>query len=88
MPPEICPNCGHEEPPRARACPGCGADEQTGWSDTAYANNLGIPEENFDYESFVQAEFGRESLKPRGLHWFWWLTAAVLLVMFLFFCLH
>jgi hypothetical protein len=28
----ICPNCGAEVPPCARACRECGSDERTGWS--------------------------------------------------------
>lgn len=85
MPPEICPNCGALVPAKAKACPGCGADEKTGWSDSAHADNLGIPDENFDYDDFVKEEFG-VSPKPRGIHWFWWLTAVLLagLLLFLF----
>ena len=69
MPPETCPNCGAVVPPQARACPGCGSDESTGWSDSATASHLGIPEEKFDYEDFVQEEFAHRPLKPRGIHW-------------------
>ena len=46
MPPEYCPNCGAEVPSNAKACPACGSDEQTGWSDKAYADNLGLPDED------------------------------------------
>jgi hypothetical protein len=83
MTPEICPNCGELVPAKAKSCPGCGADEKTGWSDSAHAESLGIPDENFDYDEFVKAEFGT-SPKPRGIHWFWWLTALVLAVLLLF----
>jgi uncharacterized membrane protein YvbJ len=85
IPPEICPNCGADVPRNATACPACGADEKTGWSDSAYASNLGIPEENFDYENFVKEEFGASQIKPCGVHWIWWLTALILVVLFLFF---
>ena len=85
MPPEICPNCGAILPPKAKACPECGSDEKTGWSDTAYADRLGIPDENFDYDEFVKEEFGKERVKPRGIHWVWWVTALVLVLLFLFF---
>ena len=88
MTPEVCPNCGAIVPRNAKACPGCGADEKTGWSDSAYADNLGIPDENFNYENFVREEFGSRSPKPRGIHWVWWLTALLLVALFLFFCLH
>ena len=85
MPPEVCPHCGATVPRNAKACPACGADEKTGWSEAAYADNLGIPDENFDYDGFVQEEFGSRQPKPRGLHWVWWLTALVLVGLFLFF---
>ena len=87
MPPEICPNCGATVPPKAKACPGCGADEKIGWADSTQASNLGISEEEFDYENFVKEEFGSRNLKPPGIHWLWWLTALLLTFLFLFFCL-
>lgn len=83
MPPEICPNCGAEIPPRARACSECGSDEKTGWSEGARTGGLDLPDENFSYDEFVQREFGGESQKPRGLSWFWWLVALLLLATFL-----
>ncbi len=87
MPPEVCPNCGEQVPRNATACPGCGSDENTGWSETACAGNLGLPDEEFDYDDFVKEEFGPGSAKPRGIGWFWWLVALlmVLLLAFLFF---
>ncbi len=83
VPPEICPNCGAEVPREARACPECGADEQTGWSEDAHAQRLGLPDERFDYEEFVQEEFGAESkVRPRGMKWLWWAVAIMLLAAF------
>jgi hypothetical protein len=82
MPPEICPNCGEEIPPRAKACPACGSDEKTGWSEEARIGGLDLPDENFSYDEFVQREFGGKSPKPHGLTWFWWLVAVLLLAAF------
>ena len=81
MPLAFCPNCGTAVPNGASACPECGADEETGWSDDAHAQGLGIPDENFDYDEFVEREFGEEkpSVKAQGLHWFWWLVGLWLL---------
>ena len=87
MPPEICPNCGAEVPRNAKACPECGSDEQTGWSDEAYAGGLDLPDEKFDYDDFVKREFGGKSPVPRGLHWFWWVIALVILGVLLLFWL-
>jgi hypothetical protein len=73
-------------PRNAKACPECGADEKTGWSDNAYASNLGLPDDEFDYDEFVKEEFGGER-KPRGIAWLWWATALILILLFLFFLL-
>lgn len=83
MPPETCPNCGVDVPPDAKVCPGCGADESTGWSETAYASSLDLPpsDEDFDYEEYKKREFGTPS-QPNGIAWYWWLTAVVLLLLF------
>jgi hypothetical protein len=67
-------------PPRARACPECGSDERTGWSEEANAGTLDLPDESFDYDGFVRSEFGGPSLRPRGLSWFWWATAVAALL--------
>ena len=83
MAPENCPHCGADVPPHAPACPECGADEKTGWSDSAHAANLGIPDEHFNYDRFVQEEFGGVP-KPGAVAWVWWSTALVLVLIFLF----
>jgi hypothetical protein len=82
MPPEICPNCGAAVPRRAKCCPECGADETTGWSETAYASSLGLPDEEFKYDEFVRKEFGPSPRKPPGIRWIWYVTALLLLVVF------
>lgn len=84
-PPEICPECGSEVPPQARACPHCGADEKTGWSERAQRQRLGIPDEDFDHDEFVRSEFGTgerqlDRLKPAGVRWLWWAVAVLLLL--------
>jgi hypothetical protein len=87
MVPETCPNCGADVPRGAKSCPECGADEKTGWSDSADADRLGIPDDNFDYNKFVNEEFGPAKVKPAGIRWVWWVTALILLGLFLFFFL-
>lgn len=82
MPPRICPNCGAELPPRARACPECGSDEKTGWSEGAATGGLGLPDDEFNYEDYVEREFGGQKPMPRGIHWFWWVVAVLVLVAF------
>ena len=70
-------------PPHARACPECGADEQTGWSEAARTDGLDLPDEDFDYDDFVKREFGDKSAVPRGIHWFWWVIALLVVTAFL-----
>ena len=89
MPPEICPHCGAEVPAKARACPECGSDETTGWSEAAAADHLGLPDEDFDYNEFVKNEFSAPapSARPAGLSWFWWIVGVILLVSVVVFLL-
>jgi zinc ribbon protein len=82
MAPEICPNCGAEVPRNAKACPECGSDEQTGWSEESRVDGLDLPDDNFDYEDFVKREFQGKSPVPRGIHWFWWVVAVAILGAF------
>ena len=83
-PPDICPQCGAEVPANARACPECGSDEETGWSDRAAADRLGLPDEEFDYDEFVKEEFGPPApVRPRGVNWFWWVMAVLVLMALL-----
>jgi hypothetical protein len=84
MAPETCPNCGADVPPNARACPECGSDEKTGWSDDAYTSRLGLPDEKFDYDEFVEKEFDSKRARPRGIAWYWWVTALLLVLLFVF----
>jgi uncharacterized membrane protein YvbJ len=86
-PPEICPNCGAEVPPNAAACPECGSDYETGWSEDADAQRLGLPDDNFDYDEFVKEEFGEEKkqIRPRGIPAVWWIVAIILIVLFVLF---
>ncbi len=71
-------------PPLAKACPECGSDEETGWSERATADRLGIPAAEFDHQEFVNEEFGeRERIRPRGISWLWWVMALIALAALL-----
>jgi len=73
-PPDICPVCGSTVPPSARACPDCGADDNTGWNeDQAVYDGLDLPDNEFDYDGYLQREFGTAG-KTAGHHkkiWVW-----------------
>jgi ribosomal protein L40E len=83
--PKVCPVCGEDVPPRALACPECGADHRSGWKKEALLyDGLDMPEEEFDYDAFLQREFGvkkRASFLPS----LWWITGVVLLLAWLLF---
>jgi hypothetical protein len=81
--PETCPVCGADVPRRARACPQCGSDESTGWSDHAQAQSLDLPDDEFNYDEFVEREFGKP--KQHRPHWVWIATALVLLALSIWF---
>ena len=78
-----CPNCGAPVPPKAKACPECGSDDETGWSEAAETDGLDLPDEEFDYTDFVSREFGDATPKPRGITWLWWVVAIVLVAALL-----
>lgn len=80
--PEVCPVCGEEVPPGSRSCPGCGADETTGWGDDDSFESVDLSsEDEFDYDAFVEREFGGGA-RPPGIATIWWVTAIVLVVAF------
>ena len=81
--PEVCPVCGEDVPRGALACPECGADHESGWREGAEAYDglaLSEPEEEFDYDEFLEKEFGA-SPKPQGVKALWWITALVLVLL-------
>jgi uncharacterized membrane protein YvbJ len=82
-PPEICPQCGTEVPRKALACPECGSDYETGWSEEADEQRLGLPDDKFDYDEFVKEEFGEEKkeIRPTGISPLWWIVAIVVVVL-------
>lgn len=84
-PPEICPHCGAEVPPDAAACPECGSDYDTGWSEDADAQRLGLPDDKFDYDEFVKEEFGgaKQATRPKGTTIAIWIVSFVLLLAML-----
>ena len=86
MKPDVCPHCGAVVPDEARACPECGSDEETGWSDRAQSQRLDLPDDEFNYDEFVKNEFGSKSpspqIKPAGVSWLWWVAGVLLLLAF------
>ena len=76
--PAECPVCGEAVPPRATACPYCGADDRTGWNedDTRY-DGLDLPETAFTEDG--ENASPRRPLR-RGPHPLWLVVGALLLL--------
>lgn len=77
----ICPVCGATVAARAKACPECGSDERTGWSNNTIYDATGIEDpEEFNYEDWKRRELKRR--RP-GIGWLWWLVAVGLFIFLL-----
>jgi predicted nucleic acid-binding Zn ribbon protein len=74
--PETCANCGAAIPPKARACPECGADERTGWAEQSLYDGLDLPE---DDDERAQAETTRQHRQTR--RWLWWAVGVFLILV-------
>ena len=80
-PPAECPVCGAPVPPRARACPACGADERSGWDGEATRyDGLDLPDEAFDDDEPDRAR-RQKHLAPTGVPPLTWLVAAAILLL-------
>ncbi len=79
--PDICPICGAAVPPTARVCPDCGADDAAGWDADGCANDgLDLPDTEFDYNAYLEREFGGR-VKPAKKLWPWLGVAGLILVV-------
>lgn len=83
LPPLSCPQCGADVPQNAHACPDCGACHETGWSEQARYDALDLPNQDFDYQDFVEREFNPTRNRRSHRRW-WWLVAALLLLAWIF----
>ena len=83
----FCPQCGAALPDEVEACPECGSCEETGWSERARYEAMGVDydSDEFDYAAFVENEFSKEKRSPQAKQWFWGLVAAILIILFLIF---
>jgi len=78
-----CPFCGADVSPNARGCGACGASkEDTGeWFHAASADGLGA-DDDFNYEEFLEREFGGGEPRRSGKDLFWWIVALITLIAF------
>jgi hypothetical protein len=76
-PPAECANCGAPIPRGAKACPECGADENSGWRETSVYDGLDLP----DTDDADEREFPREPARINGIKWYWWLVGLTLIIL-------
>ena len=79
VPPGECPACGEHVPAGARACPACGADGRTGWSEDTLYDGLDLPDDTF--EDYVTPR--RRSPRATGRTWKDYLTVGVTILLVL-----
>jgi len=65
--PEECAHCGDPIPRGARACPGCGADERTGWRETSIYDGLDLPDSDDAADNGNHRDF--EARRPVKIFW-------------------
>lgn len=89
-PPGQCPNCGEWVPRGQKACDSCGACDKTAWkADTEVYDGLDLPDDpdDFNYDEFIQREFGAPAKRTGGIRWnkeiFVRVVAAILLAAML-----
>lgn len=77
-----CPHCGEDVPSGAQRCRYCGASEEYDWgeSDGQFAAG-GYGDDDFDYDEFVEREFGSEDRPPADESKKFWLRIVVLAVV-------
>ena len=79
VPPGECPACGEQVPAGARACPACGADARTGWSEGTLYDGLDLPDEAFEDDTAPGPRLPRAT----GRTWKDYFTAGVALLLVL-----
>lgn len=77
-----CPVCGNDVSPNARGCRKCGATKEDGqWVEPEIYDGVDV-EDDFDYDEFLEREFGDGRPAKSAKEWFWWFVAVVTLLAF------
>lgn len=82
-PPGECPVCGEFVPRGLVSCPACGSCGKSGWRGDAAYDGLDLPDEpeDFNYNDFVEREFGNRQKSSHLPGNFWWWVALALLIL-------
>lgn len=78
----VCPHCGADVPQNAKSCPSCGSDENTGWSEFTYMDEIQAPDEN-EYMDILNNEFPENkntNHKKNSNSWIF-ITGTILLIL-------
>lgn len=90
----LCPECGADVPVGSTGCNACEprkvaqkmkrkkqkrSRKRRSWEQDSTHDGLGLPDEDFDYEDYVEREFGGKPHRSIGIAWYWWVTAVLLL---------
>ncbi|NLL12116.1 MAG: zinc ribbon domain-containing protein [Fibrobacter sp.] len=59
----VCVYCGEQIDATAKACPHCGSDENTGWSENTYLDGIDLVDED-QYEEIREREFCKRTSFP------------------------
>ena len=72
----MCPGCAPKRQRRRKRLKKVASSRRKDWNQDAISEGLGIPDEEFDYEDFIQREFASKPHRRIGIKWYWWATAA------------
>ncbi|MEC5129576.1 hypothetical protein VSU19_22635 [Verrucomicrobiales bacterium BCK34] len=80
-----CPECDADVSPNARGCHACGARKENGrWMRSAIYDGIGVDgDDDFDYDDFVEREFGSGRSRKTPKEKFWWVVAVFVLLVFI-----
>ena len=86
-PPKVCPVCGEDVPPNARACPDCGACHESGWKldEEPDYGALDLPDWAYeDDDEKIVRPLGRKPRAPGSRMGLWRWVAGGLIVWWLY----
>ena len=84
-----CPFCDREVRVGS-PCPGCAKKQRNPpgpsrkpWEQETGADDLDLPDPDFDYDAFVAREFGGAPHRRLGVAWYWWALGVLALIALL-----
>jgi hypothetical protein len=82
QPPGQCPGCGEWVTRKQTCCDCCGASADSHWRSTTDAyDGLDLPASDFNYDEFLEKEFGSGRSGPIWQMWWWWVALLLIVVL-------